>query len=47
MLPLCAFSSPEIARNVVDFPAPFAPINVTMSPLPTRNETSCSAVIDP
>src|ERR1043166_3203413 len=45
--PLCAFKSPEIARNVVDLPAPFAPINVTMSPFPTRNETSCSAVIVP
>jgi len=40
-------SSPEIARNVVVFPAPFAPMSVTMLPSFTVNEMSCSAVITP
>ena len=29
-------SKPAIARSVVDFPAPFAPINATISPFSTR-----------
>jgi hypothetical protein len=36
-----------IARSVVDFPAPFAPISVTISPWPTRSETPLSAWIAP
>jgi hypothetical protein len=47
MLPCRVFNNPEIVRSVVDLPAPFAPINVTISPLPTFNETSWIAVIDP
>ena len=38
---------PLIARKVVDFPAPFAPISVTISPAPTRKETPLSAWIAP
>ena len=34
---------PLIARRVVDLPAPFAPINVTISPSPTVSETPFSA----
>ena len=39
--------SPLIARSVVDLPAPFAPISVTISPAPTRSETPFSAWIAP
>jgi hypothetical protein len=39
--------SPLIARSVVDFPAPFAPISVTISPACTRSDTPFSAWIAP
>ncbi len=39
--------SPLIARSVVDFPAPLAPISVTISPSPTFSETPLSAWIAP
>ena len=32
MLPLFGVISPEIVRRVVDLPAPFAPMRVTISP---------------
>ncbi len=32
MLPRWIFSNPDTVRSVVDFPAPFAPIKVTMPP---------------
>jgi len=38
---------PEMVLSVVDFPAPFAPINVTISPWLTSKETPCSACIAP
>jgi len=38
--PWRAGSSPEIARRVVDLPAPFAPIRVTISPSATLRSTS-------
>ena len=38
---------PLIARSVVDLPAPFAPISVTISLLPTVSETPFSAWIEP
>ena len=38
---------PLIARSVVDFPAPFAPISVTISPSPTASEMPFSAWIAP
>ena len=38
---------PLIARSVVDFPAPFAPMRVTISPWPTVSETPFSAWIAP
>ena len=36
MRPLFGVSSPVIARSVVDFPAPLAPISVTTSPASNR-----------
>ena len=38
---------PLIDRSVVDFPAPFAPISVTISPSRTNIETPLIAWIDP
>jgi hypothetical protein len=38
---------PLIARSVVDSPAPFAPMSVTVSLGPTRSETPLSAWIAP
>ena len=38
---------PLIARSVVDFPAPFAPMRVTISPARTLSETPFSAWIAP
>jgi hypothetical protein len=32
---------------MVDLPAPFAPISVTISPSSTSNETPCTAAILP
>jgi len=39
--------SPLIERSVVDFPAPFAPISVTISPSRTSSEMPFSASIEP
>ena len=39
--------NPEIVRSVVDLPAPFEPIKVTISPLLTVTETSLTAIIFP
>ena len=38
---------PLIARSVVDFPAPFAPMRVTISPARTLSETPFNAWIAP
>ena len=38
---------PEIERSVVDLPAPFEPISVTISPSSTVSETPLSASIAP
>ena len=38
---------PLIERSVVDLPAPFAPISVTISPSRTSSETPFSAWIEP
>ena len=42
-----AFTRPEMARRVVDFPAPFAPTSVTMLPFSTFSEMPWSALIEP
>jgi hypothetical protein len=47
IFPADGLTSPEIAFNVVDLPAPFAPISVTISPSFTVSETPLSAWIDP
>ena len=39
IVPCRGWFRPLIARSVVDFPAPFAPISVTISPASTRSET--------
>ena len=39
--------NPEIVRNVVDLPAPFEPIKVTISPSLTVTYTSLTATILP
>ena len=39
--------SPEIERSVVDFPAPFEPISVTISPSSTSSEMPFSAAMFP
>src|SRR5918998_6169122 len=41
--PPCAGTRPVIAWSVVDLPAPFGPIKPTISPLPTRNDSSRTA----
>jgi hypothetical protein len=46
-VPDFGFTMPEIARNVVDFPAPFAPTSVTIAPSGTLNEMPCSAAMEP
>ena len=38
---------PEIDRSVVDLPAPFEPISVTISPSSTVSETPFSASMSP
>ena len=47
MLPEVGFFSPEIVRRVVVFPAPFAPIRVTISPSLTVREMPFKAWITP
>ena len=45
--PAAGFASPEIARSVVDLPAPLAPSNVTTWPSSTPIETPRKASISP
>src|SRR5262249_40933873 len=47
MAPEAIGRSPEIARMVVDLPAPLAPINATISPSPTSRLMPCSAWMRP
>ena len=42
-----ARANPEMARSVVDLPAPFAPMSVTMLPVSTFSEMPCNAAMDP
>ena len=46
-LPAEGRTTPESARRVVLFPAPFAPMRETISPFPTVKETSRSACTAP
>src|SRR5919197_4030484 len=43
MRPRCGRTSPETARSVVDWPLPFAPSSVTISPSRTLSDTPSSA----
>ena len=45
--PAAGFARPEIARSVVDLPAPLAPSSVTTCPSSTLSETPRSASISP
>ena len=47
MLPSRGWLRPLIERSVVDLPAPFAPISVTISPSRTSSEMPLSAWIVP
>ena len=47
IVPRRGWLSPLIERSVVDLPAPFAPISVTISPSCTSIEMPLSAWIDP
>ena len=47
IVPLRGWFSPLIERSVVDLPAPFAPISVTISPSCTWIEMPFSAWIEP
>ena len=47
IVPLRGWFRPLIERSVVDLPAPFAPINVTISPSRTVMEIPFSAWIAP
>ena len=47
ILPLRGWLSPLIERSVVDLPAPFAPMSVTISPSCTSSEMPFSASIEP
>ena len=47
MAPVFGFRRPEIVRSVVDLPAPFAPMSVTISPSSTSREMPLSAWIAP
>ena len=47
IVPWRGWLRPLIERSVVDLPAPFAPISVTISPAPTLSETPLSAWIAP
>jgi hypothetical protein len=47
MLPVEERTTPESARRVVLFPAPFAPMRETISPFATVKETSRSACTAP
>jgi hypothetical protein len=45
--PVRGGTMPEIERSVVDLPAPFAPMSVTISPSLTSSEMPLSASIEP
>ena len=45
--PAAGFTSPDIARSVVDLPAPLAPSSVTTSPSSTLSDTPRNASISP
>jgi hypothetical protein len=47
IVPSRGWFSPLIERRVVDFPAPFAPISVTISPSWTSSEIPFNASIVP
>ena len=47
LVPPLTFTRPLIARSEVLFPAPFAPIRVTISPSLTAKETPLSASMPP
>ena len=47
IVPWRGWLSPLIERSVVDLPAPFAPIRVTISPSRTSIEIPFSASIEP
>ena len=47
IVPCRGWLSPLIERSVVDLPAPFAPISVTISPSRTSIEIPFSASIEP
>ena len=47
MRPRRGLLRPLIERSVVDLPAPFAPISVTISPCLTSSEMPLSAWIEP
>ena len=47
IVPWRGWFSPLIERSVVDLPAPFAPISVTISPSRTSSEIPFSAWIEP
>ena len=47
IVPRRGWFSPLIERSVVDLPAPFAPISVTISPSCTSIEIPFSAWIEP
>ena len=46
-VPLFGFKRPEMVFKTVLFPAPFAPISVTISPSATSRETPLTAWIAP
>ena len=47
IVPALAGVRPEIERSVVDLPAPFEPISVTISPSSTSSEMPLSASMLP
>ncbi len=47
MLPLRGLMRPEMARSVVDLPAPLDPMSVTISPLCTRRVSPFTAAMLP
>ena len=47
IVPDCGTANPEIARSVVDLPAPFDPSKVTTCPSSTVKDTPRKASISP
>ena len=47
MTPPMEGTMPEMVLRMVVLPAPLAPIRATISPWPTRQETSCRARMAP